>query len=164
MNPFPTLKILAFAAHPDDVELAASGTLMKHINMGHACGIIDLTRGELGTRGSAELRDQEAAESAKIMGLAVRDNLNLGDGFFEENEENLIKVIKEIRKYQPQIVLANAVSTDIQITDVPQLSYHALVFYRAFRKSFVITRGSICQRIDLKQFTITSKIGTSDPT
>lgn len=66
MNPFPTLKILAFAAHPDDVELAASGTLMKHINMGHACGIIDLTRGELGTRGSAELRDQEAAESAKL--------------------------------------------------------------------------------------------------
>jgi len=76
MNQFPNLKILAFAAHPDDVELAASGTLMKHINMGHACGIIDLTRGELGTRGSAELRDQEAASSAKIMGLTVRDNLN----------------------------------------------------------------------------------------
>ena len=110
MSQFPTLKILAFAAHPDDVELAASGTLMKHINMGHACGIIDLPRGELGTRGSADLRDKEAAESAKIMGLAVRDNLNLGDGFFEENEETLIKVIKEIRKYKPQIVLANAVS------------------------------------------------------
>lgn len=110
MSQFPTLKILAFAAHPDDVELAASGTLMKHINMGHACGIIDLTRGDLGTRGSAELRDQEAAESAKIMGLAVRDNLNLGDGFFEENEETLLKVIAEIRKYKPQIVLANAIS------------------------------------------------------
>jgi len=110
MSQFPTLKILAFAAHPDDVELAASGTLMKHINMGHACGIIDLTRGELGTRGSAELRDQEAASSAKIMGLTVRDNLNLGDGFFEENEETLLKVIAEIRKYKPQIVLANAIS------------------------------------------------------
>ena len=110
MNPFPTLKILAFAAHPDDVELAASGTLIKHINMGYACGIIDLTRGELGTRGSAELRNQEAEASAKIMGLTVRDNLDLGDGFFEENEQTLIKVIKEIRKYRPQIVLANAIS------------------------------------------------------
>ncbi|NBV37789.1 MAG: bacillithiol biosynthesis deacetylase BshB1, partial [Bacteroidetes bacterium] len=72
MSRFPTLKILAFAAHPDDVELAASGTLIKHINMGHACGIIDLTRGELGTRGSAKLRDQEAEASAEIMGLTIR--------------------------------------------------------------------------------------------
>ncbi|MFZ9631047.1 MAG: bacillithiol biosynthesis deacetylase BshB1 [Bacteroidia bacterium] len=110
MSRFPTLKILAFAAHPDDVELAASGTLIKHINMGHACGIIDLTRGELGTRGSAELRDQEAEASSEIMGLTIRDNLNLGDGFFEENEATLLKVIAEIRKYQPQIVLANATS------------------------------------------------------
>ena len=110
MSPFPKLKILAFAAHPDDVELAASGTLIKHINMGHACGIIDLTRGELGTRGSANVRDLEAAESAIIMGLAVRSNLNLGDGFFEENEASLKQVITEIRKYQPDLVLANAAS------------------------------------------------------
>ncbi|MCE2876706.1 MAG: bacillithiol biosynthesis deacetylase BshB1 [Bacteroidetes bacterium] len=104
------LDVLAFAAHPDDVELAASGTLIKHIQMGQACGIIDLTRGELGTRGTADDRDAEAAESSKIMGLAVRENLNLGDGFFEINESALLAVVTQIRKYKPSIVLANAMS------------------------------------------------------
>ncbi len=104
------LDVLAFAAHPDDVELAASGTLIKHIRMGQACGIIDLTRGELGTRGSAADRDLEAAESSKIMGLSVRENLDLGDGFFEINESSLMAVVTQIRKYKPSIVLANATS------------------------------------------------------
>lgn len=109
MNP-QKLNILAFAAHPDDVELACSGTLIQHIKAGNKCGIIDLTRGELGTRGSANDRDLEAAESTKIMGLHARENLDLGDGFFEINEQSLMAVIQMIRKYQPDILLANAVS------------------------------------------------------
>jgi len=104
------LDILAFAAHPDDVELAASGTLLKHIALGKKVGIIDLTEGELGTRGSAELRKIEAANSSKILGVSIRENLNLGDGFFEINETSLLKVVEMIRKYQPKVVLCNAVS------------------------------------------------------
>lgn len=102
------LDILAFAAHPDDVELAASGTLLAHIALGKKVGIVDLTRGELGTRGSADLRDKEAAESSKILGLHARENLKMRDGFFVKDEAHLIKVIKMIRKYQPEIVLANS--------------------------------------------------------
>lgn len=104
------LDILAFAAHPDDIELAASGTISRHIKQGKKVGIIDLTRGELGTRGSAELRDIEAKKSAQILGLSVRHNLDLGDGFFEIAENSLLEVIKMIRLYQPEIVLCNAVS------------------------------------------------------
>lgn len=104
------LDILAFAAHPDDVELAASGTLIKHIKQGKKVGIIDLTRGELGTRGSAELRDEEAQKSADILGLSVRHNLDLGDGFFEISEDTLRAVIKLVRLYQPTVVLCNSVS------------------------------------------------------
>lgn len=104
------LDILAFAAHPDDVELAASGTVIKHIKQGKKVGIVDLTRGELGTRGSAELRDQEAATSAKILGINARHNLDLGDGFFEINENSLKAVIEMIRLYQPKIILCNSVS------------------------------------------------------
>ncbi len=104
------LDILAFAAHPDDVELAASGTVIKHIQKGKKVGIIDLTKGELGSRGNAETRSIEAQNSANIMGLSIRENLDLGDGFFEENEASLLKVITMIRKYQPEIVLCNSVS------------------------------------------------------
>jgi bacillithiol biosynthesis deacetylase BshB1 len=104
------LDILAFAAHPDDVELACSGTLIKHIAMGKKVGIVDLTRGELGTRGSAEIRDKEAALSAQIMQLTVRENLGMADGFFTIDEEHKRVIIKAIRKYQPDIVLANALS------------------------------------------------------
>ena len=102
------LDILAFAAHPDDVELAASGTLLAHIAMGKKAGIVDLTRGELGTRGSAELRDKEAAESSRILGLDVRENLKMRDGFFVKDEAHLLKVIEMLRKYRPEIVLANS--------------------------------------------------------
>ncbi len=104
------LDILAFAAHPDDIELSASGTIIKAIREGKKVGIVDLTRGELGSRGSAEIRDKEAEAASEIMGLSARENLGLPDGFFEINEDSRKGVIKAIRKYQPEIVLANAVS------------------------------------------------------
>ncbi len=103
------LDILAFGAHPDDVELGCSGTLAKEIALGKKVGIVDLTRGELGTRGSAEIRDKEAAKSAKILGVAVRENLNMRDGFFVNDETHQMEVIKMIRKYRPEIVICNAV-------------------------------------------------------
>ena len=104
------LDILAFAAHPDDVELSASGTILAHIAQGKKVGIIDLTQGELGSRGSAEIRMQEVELSNKILGIHVRENLKFRDGFFVKDETHLIKVIEMIRKYQPDIILANAVS------------------------------------------------------
>ncbi|PJJ08702.1 bacillithiol biosynthesis deacetylase BshB1 [Flavobacterium sp. 1] len=103
------LDILAFGAHPDDVELGCSGTILKEISLGKTVGIVDLTRGELGTRGSAAIRDQEAADAAKILGVSVRENLNMRDGFFVNDEKHQLEVIKMIRKYQPEIVLCNAV-------------------------------------------------------
>lgn len=103
------LDILAIAAHPDDVELSSSGTLAKHIAEGKKVGILDLTRGELGTRGSAEIRDAEAAKASEILGLSARENLNLGDGWFEVSKENKRAIIKVLRKYRPEIVLANAI-------------------------------------------------------
>jgi bacillithiol biosynthesis deacetylase BshB1 len=104
------LDILAIGAHPDDVELCASGTLLRHINMGYKVGILDLSRGELGTRGNADLRMQEAEKATKILGLAARENLGMADGFFENNPEHQLRIIKIIRKYKPELVLANAVS------------------------------------------------------
>ena len=102
------LDILAIGVHPDDVELGCSGTLLKHIEMGKKVGILDLTRGELGTRGSGALRLKEAEVSRKRMGALVRENLKMKDGFFQHTPENLIKIAKVIRRYQPEIVLANA--------------------------------------------------------
>lgn len=103
------LDILVFGAHPDDVELSCGATIAKEISLGKKIGIVDLTRGELGTRGSADLRDEEAAEAAKILGLEVRENLKFRDGFFVNDEAHQLEVIKMIRKYQPKIVIANAV-------------------------------------------------------
>ena len=104
------LDILAFGAHPDDVELAAAGTVIKHVKQGKKVGIIDLTKGEMGTRGSAEIRIEEAKLSSKILGISVRENLELDDAFFEISNENLLKVINKIRKYKPNVVLCNAIS------------------------------------------------------
>jgi bacillithiol biosynthesis deacetylase BshB1 len=104
------LAILAFAAHPDDVELSCSGTLITHLKKGYKAGIIDLTRGELGTRGSAELRSKEAAKASEVMGLTIRENLGFRDGFFTRDESHLKEVIRMIRKYKPDIVMANAES------------------------------------------------------
>ncbi len=104
------LDILAIAAHPDDVELSCSGTLLKHVKMGRSVGLIDLTQGELGTRGSAPIRLQEAEDAREKMGAKVRINLEMPDGFFTHSKENLLKIIKAIRTYQPEIVLANTIS------------------------------------------------------
>jgi len=103
------LDILAFGAHPDDVELGCGGTIAKEIQLGKKVGIIDLTRGELGTRGSAEIRDKEAEKAALILGVAVRENLLMRDGFFLNDEIHQLKIIEMIRKYQPDIVLCNAI-------------------------------------------------------
>lgn len=104
------LDILLFAAHPDDVELACSGTVLKHLQLGYKVGIVDLTRGELGTRGTAEIRDKESKNASKILGIHTRENLGFRDGFFEIDETHLLKVITMIRKYQPEIILCNAKS------------------------------------------------------
>lgn len=103
------LDILAFGAHPDDVELSCSGTLLKHIQLGKKAGIVDLTEGELGTRGSREIRIKEAEHAAKILGVHARENLKMADGFFQNDKEHQLKVIQMIRKYRPEIVLANAI-------------------------------------------------------
>ena len=102
------LDILAFGAHPDDVELSCAGTLAKQVALGSKCGVIDLTQGELGTRGTAEIRLQEAQDAAKAMGLSIRENLGFRDGFFSNDEAHKLAVIKMIRKYRPEIVIANA--------------------------------------------------------
>jgi len=104
----PKLDILVLSVHPDDAELGCAGTILKHIALGKKVGVVDLTRGELGTRGSAEIRDQEAAASAKILGLTIRENLGLPDGFFQNTKEYQLQVIAVIRKYQPKIVITNA--------------------------------------------------------
>lgn len=103
------LDILAFGAHPDDVELGCAGTIAKEIANGKKVGIIDLTRGELGSRGSAEIRDAEAAKAAEILGVSIRENLRFRDGFFINDEAHQLEIIKKIRQYQPEIVLCNAI-------------------------------------------------------
>jgi len=101
------LDILAFGAHPDDIELSCAGTLIKAVKAGKKVGIVDFTEGQLGTRGSAELRLKEANNAAKIIGASVRDNLGMNDGYFKNDDEHRIKLIQKIRQYQPDIVLAN---------------------------------------------------------
>jgi bacillithiol biosynthesis deacetylase BshB1 len=103
------LDILAFGAHPDDVELGCSGTIAKEISLGKKVGIIDLTRGELGTRGSVEIRNSESEAAAKILGISIRENLNMRDGFFLNDESHQLRIIEIIRKYKPEIVLCNAI-------------------------------------------------------
>jgi bacillithiol biosynthesis deacetylase BshB1 len=103
------LDILAFGAHPDDVELGCGGTVAKEISFGKKVGIIDLTRGELGTRGSVAIRNSESAKASEILGISVRENLEMRDGFFINDEAHQMKIIKIIRKYRPEIVLCNAI-------------------------------------------------------
>jgi len=102
------LDILAIMAHPDDAELCCSGTIARHIAQGKKVGIIDLTAGELGTRGTPEIRLQESKKSAEILGLSARENLGFQDGFFQNDREHQLQVIQKIRQYQPEIVIANA--------------------------------------------------------
>lgn len=101
------LDVLAIGVHPDDVELGCSGTILNEIRQGKKVGIIDLTQGELGTRGTAESRAREAAAAASILGVSVRENLQMRDGFFKNDEEHQLQLIRIIRRYQPEIVLAN---------------------------------------------------------
>lgn len=103
------LDILAFGAHPDDVELGCGATIAKEIANGKTVGIVDLTRGELGTRGTAETRKTEAADAAKILGVTERVNLGFADGFFTNDKQHQLKIIEQIRKYQPEMVLCNAI-------------------------------------------------------
>jgi len=103
------LDILAFGAHPDDVELSCGATLAKEVANGKKVGIVDLTRGELGTRGTAETRDEEALIAAKILGVSMRTNLKFSDGFFLNDKQHQLAIIKTIRKYQPEIILCNAI-------------------------------------------------------
>jgi bacillithiol biosynthesis deacetylase BshB1 len=102
------LDLLAFGVHPDDIELSCAGTLLVEKNNGKKVGIIDLTRGELGTRGTAQTREEEAQNSAKILGVDVRENLEMADAFFKNDEENQRKIISALRKYKPDIILCNA--------------------------------------------------------
>lgn len=104
------LDILAIAVHPDDVELGCAGTLIRHARLGQRTGILDLTAGELGTRGTAAIRLQEAQDAAAVMGVAVRENAGMADGFFLNDKAHQLKLIQYIRKYRPDIVLANALS------------------------------------------------------
>lgn len=103
------LDILAIGAHPDDVELSCAGTLAKEIDKGKKVGILDLTRGELGTRGTAEIRDAEAKHAADILGVSMRKNLEFSDGFFTNNTAHQLEIIKVLRKYRPDIILCNAI-------------------------------------------------------
>jgi len=103
------LDILAIGAHPDDIELSCGGTILSHVAQGHKVGILDLTRGELGTRGTAEERLAEAEAAAKLLGVLVRENAGFADGFFTNDKAHQLEVIKYIRKYQPDIILTNAI-------------------------------------------------------
>lgn len=102
------LDLLVIAVHPDDAELCCGGTIIKHAAAGKRVGIVDLTRGELGTRGTAETRDQEAAAATRLMGLTLRENLRMRDGFFRNDEQHQLQVIQVIRKYRPEMVISNA--------------------------------------------------------
>lgn len=102
------LDILVLAAHPDDAELGCGGTIASHVAKGRKVGVVDFTRGELGTRGTPETRASEAADAAKILGLSVRENLGMADGFFRNDEAHQRRVIQAIRTYQPEIVITNA--------------------------------------------------------
>jgi N-acetylglucosamine malate deacetylase 1 len=103
------LDILAFASHPDDVELGCAGTLLAHIDFGLKVGVADITQGELGTRGTPEIRAQESAAASKLLGLHARVNLNLADGFFQNDKAHQIELIKVVRQFRPEIVLLNAI-------------------------------------------------------
>ncbi len=106
---FEKLDMLAFGVHPDDIELGCSGTILACVAEGKKAGIIDLTKGELGTRGSAEIRKEEAANAAKVLKVTIRENLEMADGFFQNDESHQRKVIEVIRKYRPEIILCNSI-------------------------------------------------------
>lgn len=103
------LDVLVFAAHPDDAELSCSGTIASLVAQGKKVGVVDFTKGEMGTRGTPEIRMKEAAKASEVLGLTVRENLGFQDVFFKVDDEHVIKVVEKIRQYQPDIILANAI-------------------------------------------------------
>ena len=135
------LDILAIGAHPDDVELGCGATIAKEISLGKKVGILDLTRGELGTRGSADIREKEAKKAAGILGVEFRENLAFADGFFVNDKKHQMEVIRMIRKYQPEIVLCNAV--DDRHIDHPKGSelVSAACFLSGLRKIETMDNG-----------------------
>ncbi len=104
------LDFLAIGVHPDDVELGCGGTILKHVDLGYKVGILDLTRGELGTRGTSSTRKKEAEAARKFAGVLTRENLAMADGFIANTKENKLKIIQQIRKYRPEIILANSIT------------------------------------------------------
>lgn len=136
------LDILAFGAHPDDVELSCGGTIAKEVSLGKKVGIVDLTRGELGTRGTAEIRDNEAKQAASILGVSMRENLGFRDGFFKNDEANQLEIIKILRKYRPKLVLCNA-QTDRHIDHGrAALLIHEASFLSGLRKIDTVVDGT----------------------
>ncbi len=104
------LDILVIASHPDDAELGAGGTILSHTHQGHKVGILDLTEGELGTRGTPEIRKQEAKNAAELLGVSVRENVAFRDGFFANDESHQRALIQKIRQYKPELIITNAPS------------------------------------------------------
>jgi hypothetical protein len=153
------LDILAFAAHPDDVEISAAGTLLKYISEGKSIGIVDLTEGELGTRGTVQTRYEEAETAGKLLGLSARENLRIKDGFFENSEENKRLIIQQIRRFQPEIVLI-VFWIDILITEERRSWLRMLAIWRVFEKSKRNGKRKHKKHIDRDSFCITSKIIT----
>lgn len=140
------LDILAFAAHPDDVELSCSGTLALHQKLGYKVGIIDFTKGELGTRGTPETRKEEAKLASEILHIAVRENLGFADGFFRNDQEHQLQVIEVIRRYQPTIVFANALSDrHIDHARAAQLAHDAC-FLSGLRKIHTKDQNGLAQQ------------------
>ena len=103
------IDILAFGVHPDDIELGCGGTLIKHVNLGYKVGLVDLTRGEMGTRGDISTRAKESEAASNIIGASFRINLKMEDAFIEINKENILKIVTVLRQYKPTLVLCNAV-------------------------------------------------------
>ncbi|WP_456461636.1 bacillithiol biosynthesis deacetylase BshB1 [Reichenbachiella sp.] len=104
------LDVLVFAAHPDDAELSCGGTILSLIASGKKVGLVDFTRGEMGTRGTPEIRDAEAEAASEILGLTIRENLKFQDVYFKNDDEHVLEVVKKIRQYQPDVILANAIA------------------------------------------------------
>src|SRR4051812_45309846 len=139
------LDILAFGVHPDDVELGCSGTILASVAEGKKVGIIDLTRGEFGTRGSAEIRKEEAADAARVLQVTFRENLGMADGFFQNDEINQRKVIEVVRKYRPEIILCNSMEDRHPDHGRSAQLVEDAAFLSGLRKIETISEGEIQQ-------------------